>query len=349
MTASSLLGSLLVASLLAGPALAQQGPPRKAPSAVSAAEVALYAQDRAARTAFDQAGFERTFRHETATVNGGTRIHYVIGGSGPPIVLLHGFPQTWREWRLIMPALAKAGYTVVAPDLRGFGDSDKPLDGYDARTVAEDIAQVVAGLGFAQVDVAGHDVGGMVAYAFAKAHPQRVRRLAIMEGLPPGFDPPGAGGSPTFRGQPIWHSGFNMTPDLPELLTAGRERAFLNYFYTHFAEDPTAISAEDLDAYTRTYAAAGGMRGAFEHYRALGETARQNREGAGVKLAIPVLAIGAETSYGEGMGATARLFATDVRALVVGRTGHWIAEERPVWLTRELLAFFGEGRGRAQR
>jgi pimeloyl-ACP methyl ester carboxylesterase len=264
-------------------------------------------------------------------------------------VLLHGFPQTWREWRLVMPALAKAGYTVIAPDLRGFGDSDKPLDGYDARTVAEDIAQVVAGLGFAQVDVAGHDVGGMVAYAFAKAHPQRVRRLAIMEGLPPGFDPPGAGGSPTFRGQPIWHSGFNMTPDLPELLTAGRERAFLNYFYTHFAEDPTAISAEDLDAYTRTYAAAGGMRGAFEHYRALGETARQNREGVGAKLAMPVLAIGAATSYGEDMGATARLFATDVRGVVGSRTGHWIAEERPVWLTRELLAFFGEGRGRARR
>jgi pimeloyl-ACP methyl ester carboxylesterase len=245
-----------------------------------------------------------------------------------------------------MPALAKAGYTVIAPDLRGFGDSDKPLSGYDARNVAEDIAQVLAGLGHKQVDVAGHDVGGMVAYALAKAHPEHVRRLVILEGLPPGFEPPGGGGAPTFRGQPIWHSGFNMTPDLPELLTASREKAFLSYFYTHFAEDPTAISEEDLEAYARTYAAPGGMRGAFEHYRALEATARQNREGAGAKLPMPVLAIGAETSYGAGMAAGARLFAADVRGVVVGRTGHWIAEERPVWLTRELLAFFGEGRRR---
>jgi pimeloyl-ACP methyl ester carboxylesterase len=283
------------------------------------------------------------------TVNGGTRIHYVVGGAGPPLLLLHGFPQTWLEWRLIMPALAEAGYTVIAPDLRGFGDSDKPLSGYDARNVAEDIAQVLAGLGHKQVDVAGHDVGGMVAYALAKAHPERVRRLAILEGLPPGFDTAGSGGAPTFRGQPIWHSGFNMTPDLPELLTAGREKAFLSYFYNHFAEDPTAISEEDLDALhpdlriprwdarsVRTLPGPGGDRAA-------------EPPGGRDEAPMPVLAIGAESSYGAGMAAGARLFAADVRGVVVGRTGHWIAEERPAWLTRELLAFFGEGRRRDPR
>jgi pimeloyl-ACP methyl ester carboxylesterase len=141
---------------------------------------------------WDEGAFNRNFRRGVATA-GNVRIHYVIGGSGPLVTLLHGVPQHWREWRLVMPALAEAGYTVVAPDLRGFGHSDKPLDGFDAGTVAEDIRQVIAKLGRVQekVRIVGHDVGSAVAYAWAAAHPEQVEQLVLMEGMPAGLEPSG--------------------------------------------------------------------------------------------------------------------------------------------------------------
>jgi pimeloyl-ACP methyl ester carboxylesterase len=132
--------------------------------------------------------FWNVFRDETVVVNNGVRIHYVIGGSGPALLLLHGFPEHWREWRLVMPALVEAGYTVIAPDLRGFGDSDKPLDGYDALNVAEDVYQLVSRLGYERLGVVGHDVGASIAYAFAAAHQDRVRALVLMEAFPAGLE-----------------------------------------------------------------------------------------------------------------------------------------------------------------
>jgi pimeloyl-ACP methyl ester carboxylesterase len=161
--------------------------------------------DIARRQIFDEVAFARRFRHQVATVNNGVRIHYVAGGAGPPLVLLHGFPECWREWRYVMPTLAEFGYTVVAPDLRGFGDSDKPFDGYDALNVATDIHQLVCQLGHERISVVGHDVGASVAYTLAAAHPDEVRGLVLMEAFPAGLE--------VASGRQTWHLGFMAAPD----------------------------------------------------------------------------------------------------------------------------------------
>jgi pimeloyl-ACP methyl ester carboxylesterase len=175
-----------------------------------------YEQDVAVRAgSWDEADFKRTFHHQTAVLENKIRIHYVIGGDGPPVVLLHGFPQHWREWRLIMPMLADAGYTVIAPDLRGFGLSDKPLAGFDVGTVADDVRQTLDRRGLQHVSLVGHDVGAGVAYAWAAAYPGEVRHLVLMEGLHAGLQP-SSGDTPTMRGRPLWHLAFGSTPDVPE-------------------------------------------------------------------------------------------------------------------------------------
>jgi pimeloyl-ACP methyl ester carboxylesterase len=307
-------------------------------------DAALYTQDRAARaTPWDHAAFGRTFRHEIAIVNGGVRIHYVIGGEGSPVVLLHGFPQHWREWRLVMPTLAEAGYTVVAPDLRGFGESDKPLDGYDVVTVAEDIRQLLRQLGLESVRLVGHDVGASVAYACAAAHPAEVQGLALIEAFPAGLEPR-LGAVPMLKDKPTWHLGFLSTPDLPETLLANRERALLAFFFREGAYDQTAFSDEDIQAYVRPFAASGGTRAALAHIRAIPQSASQNRGLSQRKLPMPVLAIGAAPSFGASMAEAARQFAENVTGVVVERSGHWIPEERPVWLGRQLITFFGQNR-----
>jgi len=161
-----------------------------------------------------------TFSHHTASVNG-IQMHYVIGGQGDPVVLLHGWPQTWYEWRHVMPALAK-NYTVVAPDLRGLGDSSKPVTGYDGNTTAEDLYQLISQLGFdKKIYLVGHDVGAQTAYSYAAIHPDNVSKLVIMDAVFPGFFPP------NFEGA-CWWCSFHQTRDVPELLTAGNEREYLS-------------------------------------------------------------------------------------------------------------------------
>src|SRR4029453_13471515 len=154
-----------------------------------------------------------TFTHHTATVNG-IQLHYVIGGKGDPVVLLHGWPETWYEWRHVMPALTK-NYTVIAPDLRGLGDSSKPPTGYDGKTVAEDIHQLVDKLGFKTIFLVGHDIGTFIVYSYAAAHPSEVKKLAVMELTIPGFVPAGR--------MPLWWVPFHQTPDVPEALVQGKE------------------------------------------------------------------------------------------------------------------------------
>ncbi len=206
--------------------------------------------------------------HHTAEVNG-VRLHYVMAGAGDPVVLLHGWPQTWHEWRHLIPVLASR-YTVIAPDLRGFGDSDKPASGYDKRTVAEDIRQLVRHLGLREITLVGHDIGMMVAYHYAAAHPQEVRRLAVAEAALPGLgleELMDAAKYPKF-----WHFGFFAAPGVPEMLVAGRERMFLSYFVRHLAFDSYAVTEDDLGEYASRMAAPGALRGGFEHYRAFRRT-----------------------------------------------------------------------------
>jgi pimeloyl-ACP methyl ester carboxylesterase len=220
-----------------------------------------------------------------ASVNG-IQIHYVIGGQGEPVVLLHGWPETWYEWRhVIMPALAK-NYTVIVPDLRGLGDSSKPLTGYDGKTTAEDIHQLVSQLGFKQIFLVGHDVGSQPAYSYAAAHPSEVRRLVIMEYIFPGFTPPQLEGK-------VWWFPFYQTPDLPEALVEGKERMYLSWFYHNIAYNPSAITQADIDEFVNHYSTPGGMRDGFNYFRAFPQDAIQNENHSKTKLTMPVLALGA--------------------------------------------------------
>ena len=277
--------------------------------------------------------------HHSAIVNG-VKLHYVMAGSGEPVVLLHGWPQTWLEWRRVIPALADK-YTVVAPDLRGFGDSDKPSGGYDKRTVAEDVFQLVEHLKLGPINLVGHDLGMMVAYAYASAHPTEVRRLVLAEAGLPGlgleelFD--------TAKHPQLWHFGFFRAPDnVAEALIAGHERMFITQFIGRSIYEPTAVSEADLDEYARKLAAPGALRGGFEHYRAFDLDAEHNRESSKTKLPMPVLAIGGELSVGPLVEEAVKPLARHVRGVVLRQCGHYVADEQPERLAEELSRFFVE-------
>lgn len=279
---------------------------------------------------------ESALEHHTARVND-VLLHYVVAGRGDPVVLLHGWPQTWYEWRNIIPALSER-YTVIAPDMRGLGDSSKPAAGYDKRTIAADIYDLVRHLGFKNIFLVGHDWGGPVAYAYASAHPEDVRKLVILDvGIP------GAGleQALAFRPRSIWHIQFHYVRDLPEALVTGRERTYLTWFY-RTAYDPGAIPEDAIDEYVRCYSAPGALRAGFEYYRAIFTDAEHNLENAKTKLKMPVLALGGERGFRGMTLASMQLLAEDVRGGVIERCGHWIPEEQPKYLTEQLLSFFGE-------
>jgi len=260
------------------------------------------------------------------------RLHYVTAGAGEPVVLLHGFPQTWFTWRRVIPALAER-YTVIAPDLRGLGDSTKPQGGYDKRTVAGDIHELVSALGYQRIRLVGHDIGGWVAYPYAAAYPEEVGKLVILQALVPGY-------GLERNMQEAWHFRFHMEPDLPEALVGGRERMYLNRFISNGTYDPSVISSEDLDEYVRCFSMPGALRAAFNYYRALPQDVMDNEDLAKTKLPMPVLALGGEFSEGDNILASVKQVAEDVRGGTVKRCGHWIPEERPEQLTELMLDFF---------
>jgi pimeloyl-ACP methyl ester carboxylesterase len=270
------------------------------------------------------------------------RLHYVTAGDGPPVVLLHGWPQTWYEWRHVIPALAEH-HRVIAPDLRGLGDSSRPEGGYDKKTIAGDIWELVdSELGQTCFQLVGHDWGGPTAYALAAAHPEVVTGLVIIDVVIPGD------GGDFSQGGRRWHHQFHMTPDLPEALILGREEIYLRWFYRTFGHRLHAISENDIAEYLRTYAQPGAMRAGFEYYRALPRDAADNAEiVARFKLPMPVLAIGG--GGGRGRGAepeqSLRRVATNVRGEIIGACGHWVPEEQPERLARLLLTFFANGEG----
>ena len=267
-------------------------------------------------------------------------LHYVRAGQGPAVVLLHGWPQSWWEWRHVIPALAEH-FTVIAPDLRGLGDSSRPLDGYDKKTVGEDVWRLLSEhLGIDQFHLIGHDWGGPTAYALAARHQAAVRRLVIVD-----VSIPGCGGDFSQGGR-RWHHQFHMTLDLPEALTADREDLYLAWFYRTFAYRPDAITADDLDEYLRTYSQPGAMRAGFSYYRAVPQDIEDNQKTiADGKLAMPVLTIAGGASYpharGRGHEAEESLkrCAKDVRAVVVPECGHFVPEEAPEQFNAEVLSF----------
>ncbi len=280
------------------------------------------------------------FSHHRADL-GEVELHYVECGEGPEVVvLLHGFPQTWYEWRAIMARLAER-YWVVAPDMRGLGDSSRPPGGYDKKTVAGDIWRLSSEhLGIERFSLVGHDWGGPVAYRLAWDHSDAVRRLAILDVMIPGD---GSELFSTSGGR--WHHGFHRTPELPEILTEGREEAYLNYFYDSFGARPGVVPEDAVAEYLRCYSQPGAMVAGFAYYRAIPQDIADNVASiAERKLAMPVLALGGAEGMGRGELCRDSLerVATDVRGGSVAGAGHWLAEEAPERLLEMLLDFLGE-------
>ena len=275
-----------------------------------------------------------------ADVNG-IRMYYRMAGSGEPVVLLHGFPESSLAWRKVMPALAEH-YTVVAPDLRGFGDSDRPDDGYDKCTVAEDVHQLTHHLGLGAINLVSHDVGMMVGYAYACAYPSEVKRLVLMEAALPGlgleklYD---ADKYPRMYHLPL----FEAPNGLAEALITGREKMFVRHFMRQQAYNTAALENDVLDAYADQLAAPGALRAGIAYFRAHKIDGEHNRQNSRTKLSMPVLTVGGAASFGADLEGEIRPLVDHLRAVMIEECGHYLAEEQPERLTHELLHFFREG------
>jgi pimeloyl-ACP methyl ester carboxylesterase len=287
--------------------------------------------------------FWKTFHEGKAQVNG-FDMHYVIGGKGDLLVLLHGWPQTWYEWRKVMPVLAQH-YTVLAPDLRGLGDSGAPPSAiaFDKNTLASDVSALVKKLGFDKAVVIGHDWGGVVAFDYAFSYPDSVKKLAIIEVTPPDASLEQAPGLRRTGFVP-WHFSFHLVKDVPEMLVKGKEREYLTYFYRVFGGPGSATEAQitksDLDEYVRTYSRPGAMANGFEYYRAVFKDI-DNTElfRSKAKLAMPVLAVGGQYSFGAFVEQSLKPFAANVHGKVIANAGHWLAEQQPDELAKLLRDF----------
>src|ERR687892_1086193 len=261
---------------------------------------------------------------------GELRQHAVIGGDGPPLLLVHGWPENWYAWRLLMPQLAR-DFEVIAPDQRGIGLTDKPRDGYDTGTLANDLVALMDALGHERFAVVGHDTGLIISYALAADHPDRVDRLAVVE--VPG--PLGVGPSPPLFGLPepinnkLWHLAFNRVNDeMTEQLVRGREDIFFGYEFA-IQGGQKGLPDEVQRYYFDLYSDPDVLRGSFGLYRALDTTLAQNAERKNRPLTMPVLAIGAAESWGEEAGNGIKPAADDVQSVVIPGAGHWVAEQAP--------------------
>ncbi|WP_315738406.1 alpha/beta hydrolase [Bradyrhizobium sp. SZCCHNR1093] len=281
------------------------------------------------------------FTHRFETVDG-LRLHYVSGGppAGEVVVLLAGFPESWFAWRKVMPLLASR-YRVIAPDLPGQGDSDRPADGYDTLTLATAVHRLLQQLGVTSYHLVAHDIGAWVAYPYAALFEAEVRSLALLDAGIPGVTLPEALPFAPDRAWRTWHFAFHAVADLPEMLIHGRERDYLAWFLRRKGANPEAFSERDLDEYARVLTKAGGLRAGLAYYRAAALSARQNRElKQRGKLKPPVLAVGADQGSIVDMAAPLREVADHVEGITISSCGHYIPEEQPAVLAEELNAFF---------
>ncbi|SKC83538.1 Pimeloyl-ACP methyl ester carboxylesterase [Burkholderia sp. CF099] len=278
-----------------------------------------------------------SLQHHTLRING-MKMHYVTAGEGEPLVLLHGWPQTWYEWNHVIPLLARK-YRLIVPDLRGAGDTGRPVSGYDKRTMANDIIALLDHLGIPDFFLAGHDFGGAVSYALAAQHRARVRALAIVEMVLPGFGYEEAM-KMTPDGGGLWHFTFHMADNVAEMLLEGREREYLSFFYREYSYNPDAVDTRALEEYVQRYSAPGAMRATMGYYRTIFTDAADNRAWAQEKLTMPVLAIAGEASLGDITRQSVSCVAERVTARIVPMSGHWLPEEQPEVLAREFEQFF---------
>jgi pimeloyl-ACP methyl ester carboxylesterase/uncharacterized RmlC-like cupin family protein len=274
----------------------------------------------------------------TASV-GGVKLQYLTAGSGPAVVLLHGYAETSRMWRPLMPRLAER-FTVIAPDLPGIGGSDIPKDGLDMTHAAIRIHDLVRGLGIERAVVVGHDIGLMVAYAYAAQFPADTDKLVLMDAFLPGVD----GWEAIYNNPTVWHFRFNGPT--PEALVKGRERVYFEHFWNDFAADRTkSIPDADRLAYAIAYARPGRMRAAWAYFVSFPQAATDFARLAQTKLTMPVLAMGGGKANGDVLGQQVKLVATNVEILVLPNTGHWVMEERPRETTDALMRFLGTAPG----
>ncbi len=268
-----------------------------------------------------------------AVVNG-LRIHYKQAGSGPPLILLHGSPLTSRSWNGIIPRLSER-FTVVAPDLRGHGLSEKPQTGYEVHTIAEDIRQLVLQLQFPSINIVGHDLGGIVAYVYAAQHMDEVRRLGIIESPMLGVP------SPTMDKvlASYWHIGLYAHPRLPELLFKGREREYITEFVRTYRFNPEAFSDTDFAEYGHHLASPGGINGVMGVYRAIAAEVSSILQLTKSRLTMPVWAVGGEHSMALGPLEQFQQLADVAHGGIISGSGHWVVEEQPATVIRELEAF----------
>lgn len=272
--------------------------------------------------------------HVTKEVADGVRLHAVIAGSGPAVVLLHGWPQTWYEWRHVIPGLAQT-HTAIAVDLKGSGQSSKPLTGYDKVTMAHELDRLRELLGFDRVRVVGHDIGAMVAYAWAATHRDTVTHLGFLDAPLPGASV----WEGIFADPKVWHFPFHMHRDMPEFLIQGREYGYVEAFFRDRGTNHAAFTDEEIGHYARALAQPGATRGSLEWYRAFPQDAEDNRRLAREPLTIPVLALGGEDRWGPRIVDMLREFATDVTGGSIPDCGHWVAEERPAAVLAALDTF----------
>ncbi|CAM3433129.1 Hydrolase, alpha/beta domain protein [Bordetella sputigena] len=280
--------------------------------------------------------------HRFQTIDG-IRMHYVQAGGRDKetVVLVAGYPQSWYAWRKIIPALMDR-YHVIAPDLPGQGDSDRPLEGYDTRTLAERLHGLLASLDLRRYYLAAHDVGAWVAYPYAMLFGDEVQRLALFDAGIPGITLPDALPTSPDRAWRTWHFAFHAVPDLPELLISGKEDIYLDWFLRRKAASPQSFTEADMAEYRRVFTKEGGLRAGMAYYRAAQLSARQNRElNSKGRLRMPVLAVSADQGSIPDMAGPLRAYADNLHGAVIAHCGHFIPEEQPAAAAAALLDFFG--------
>ena len=279
------------------------------------------------------AGFTEHF----ADVNG-VRLHCFIGGKGSPVVLLHGYAETSHMWLPIMPLLGES-HTVIVPDLRGAGDSSKPESGYDKKNMAIDIHDLTTSLGFDRVSMVGHDIGLMVAYAYAAQFPRATERLVLMDAFLPGI----GDWRSVWLMRDLWH--FHFYGEVPLALVKGRERTYFEHFWNDFAANPKhSVSEADRRIYAKAYAQPDGMRAGFEYFKNFERDAKDFAELSTTKLSMPVLVLTGEKASGNFLIEQAKLVATNVDGKVIAGSGHWLIDEAPQQTIPALITFIDGGK-----
>jgi pimeloyl-ACP methyl ester carboxylesterase len=270
-----------------------------------------------------------------ATANA-VKLHYLRAGSGPAVILLHGYAETSRMWLPLMPELAKT-HTVIAPDLRGAGASGKPETGYDKKTLAQDIHALARSLGLQRVKIVGHDIGLMVAYAYAAQYPDEVDSIVLMDAFLPGV----GNWKEVWLLRDLWH--FHFYGETPLKLVDGRERLYFEHFWNDFAADRTrSVPEADRVFYAKSYAQPGGMRAGFEYFKAFPQDAADFEKLSKIKLPMPMLVLTGEKASGKFLIEQGQLVATQVEGVVIQGSGHWLMEEAPAQVIPRLIAFLNK-------